>query len=319
MSRPLRTPYATRRLDPTHPFTRADARAAGIPISELRGSRFQKIFYDLYIAAGVEVTAVLRAHAALKVSPAGSVASHYTAAEIWGGVVPAQPRTHISVPGAGNRSERRGIHAHASGPSTAKAVHRGVPLTPPDQTFLDLASQLSLVELVVLGDSLVRRGRTSPGSLVAAADAYQGRGARSARRAARLVRCGVDSAMESLLRMLIVLAGLPEPQVNFTLRGSDGAVVMRFDLSYPGLKVIVEYDGRQHADDPDQWARDVARREELDRLGWRLIVVRAPDIYSRPDLTLHRVGGVLRERGASRLPGKLRPEWRQYFPVRSAA
>jgi len=47
------------------------------------------------------------------------------------------------------------------------------------------------------------------------------------------VRIGVDSPLETRLRLLIVLAGLPEPKVNHQLRDQHGDVVMRFDLSYP--------------------------------------------------------------------------------------
>ena len=49
---------------------------------------------------------------------------------------------------------------------------------------------------------------------------------------------------------------------------------MRFDLSYPGLKLIIEM--ATVASMPEkqcQWRRDPSRREELDREGWRLIVV----------------------------------------------
>ena len=74
---------------------------------------------------------------------------------------------------------------------------------------------------------------------------------------------GVDSGMETRLRLLLVLAGLPEPQVNVILRQPDGSWSMRLDLSYPHLELIVEYDGRQHADSTQQWKRDSRRREEL--------------------------------------------------------
>ena len=36
--------------------------------------------------------------------------------------------------------------------------HQGLPMTCATQTFLDLAGDLDLVDLVVLGDSLVRAG-----------------------------------------------------------------------------------------------------------------------------------------------------------------
>jgi hypothetical protein len=43
-------------LDIHHPFTRADARAAGITVKELISSRYQKVFYNLYVSADVVIT-----------------------------------------------------------------------------------------------------------------------------------------------------------------------------------------------------------------------------------------------------------------------
>ena len=86
--------------------------------------------------------------------------------------------------------------------------------------------------------------------------------------------------------MLLVLAGLPEPVVNHTEHDDRGWWVRRFDLSYPAVRVAVEYDGRQHAESDRQWQRDVERREELDNDGWRIVVVLAKGIYREPDRTL---------------------------------
>lgn len=108
---------------------------------------------------------------------------------------------------------------------------RGTRISSPSQTFLDLAGPLGLVDLVVLGDSLVRAGHVTPGRLTTAADAWRGHGAVLARRAARLVRVGVDSPMETRLRLLIVLAGLPEPVVNHTFAYEDGRWQMRWTTS----------------------------------------------------------------------------------------
>jgi hypothetical protein len=43
-------------LDIRHPFTRADARAAGITVKELTSSRYQKVFYKLYVSADFVIT-----------------------------------------------------------------------------------------------------------------------------------------------------------------------------------------------------------------------------------------------------------------------
>ncbi len=49
--------------------------------------------------------------------------------------------------------------------------------------------------------------------------------------------------METRLRLLLVLAGLPEPTVNVIVRGPDGEWLRRFDLCYPIFRLVVEYDG----------------------------------------------------------------------------
>jgi very-short-patch-repair endonuclease len=187
-------------------------------------------------------------------------------------------------------------------------------MTSPAQTFLDLADDLDLVDMVVVGDSLVRAGVARPEELVAASAAYRGRQARSARRAAAYVRGGVDSPMESRLRMLLILAGLPEPVVNHALRDEIGRVLYRLDLSYPQWRVAIEYDGRQHAENTAQWRWDVQRREGLDANGWRLVVVLSGDLYRSPARTLERVVSAARAQGVSL---RLRSdEWRRYFPQR---
>ena len=119
--------------------------------------------------------------------------------------------------------------------------------------------------------------------------------------------------METRLRMLLVLAGLPEPVVNYKVRDATGQVLRRFDLSYPAVKLIVEYNGRQHEDDFTQWSSDLDRREEFDEQEWRLIVVVSKGIFKEPERTVMRVAKALRQRGV-RL-GPLRDDWRAHFPV----
>ena len=307
------TARETRAFDPNEPFSRAEARAAGLGLKTLLSSRFQKIFYDCYVSSAVPLTTKLRAKAALRISPPGSVLSHYTAGRIWGGIVPDTPDVHVTVPGKAGRTSRQGVKAHASIDGTAVTRFRNLPITTPEQTFLDLAASLNLVALVVLGDSLIKAGRTSVAALRDAAMGWRGRGAKLARRAARYVHDGVDSAMETRLRMLLILAGLPVPEVNFILRHPDGSWWMRLDLCYPSLKLIIEYDGRHHAEDSEQWLHDLKRREALDRMGWRVIVVTRHDYYEAPEEVLRRVRDALIERGMVGVRRRFRPEWTRHI------
>ncbi|MFP5282757.1 MAG: DUF559 domain-containing protein [Actinomycetes bacterium] len=304
-------------FDPRQPFSRAEAREAGISVSALLSKRFRKIGYDTYLCASVSVTLSVRAQVALKVSPPGSHLSHHTAATLWGAEVPTSPHVHVTTPSANGRSVRGGIKAHVCARAAGTTVLRGLPVSTPAQTFLDLAAYgLELVDLVVVGDCLVKARRVTPEALVAAADAWRGAGCRLARRAAKLVRAGVDSSMETRLRLLVVLAGLPEPRVNLILRAADGSWRRRFDLCYEDLRIIVEYDGRQHAEDDEQWRGDILRREELERLGWRLVVITWHGIFRSPEATLVRIRAALRSRGAKGLPREFAAEWQRHFPGR---
>jgi hypothetical protein len=120
--------------------------------------------------------------------------------------------------------------------------------------------------------------------------------------------------MESRLRMLMVLAGLPEPTVNHKILRKNGSVRYRFDLSYPRFRLVIEYDGRQHAASDEQWDGDIDRREWMDRTHWRIVIVRSKDIYNTPAQTLQRIITAMRDQGMP-VP-RLRQEWRLHFQGR---
>ena len=288
---------------------RAPRLPRGLTAWDLRSKRYRRLFRGVYVSTAARITPLLMAEAGLLLAGVGAVASHHTAARVWGGVVPDDGLVHVTCSG---RPRVRGLKAHRGKPGQLGTAVRGVPVTTPVSTFLDLSDELRLVDLVVLGDSLVRAGRVTPRELVAAAAAYQGRARRLARRAAGLVRADVDSPMESRLRLLMVLAGLPEPAINHKIWWADGRVRWRFDLCFAQHRLVIEYDGRQHAESDAQWDADIDRREWMDGNRWRLVVVRSRDIYRTPARTLSRIAGAMRDQGMC-VP-RLSDEWRLHFP-----
>jgi hypothetical protein len=120
-------------LDVRNPFTRADARAAGITVKELISSRYQKVFYNLYVSANVVITPQLRARAALRLASRDSYISHYTAAELWGLPVPRDDHTHITVPEPGDRLRRQGVKSHLGQRASRRTRRTGIPLSTPDR------------------------------------------------------------------------------------------------------------------------------------------------------------------------------------------
>lgn len=302
-------------LDLDRPFTRADAVAAGIDPKILRTSRFRRIFRGVYVSSTAPERPIVRTQAALAIHPPNAYASHTSAARVYELPVPVDPDEHISVEHAGERRPRRGIVSHVAPPGARVRTRGGVRVSPPLQMFVELASMLALVDLVVVGDAMVRVLGVSAEDLRRHCDEAAAPGARAARRAAVYVRHDVESPMETRLRMLLVLAGLPEPDVQHVVAVAGGGPRYRLDLAYPDARVGVEYDGRQHAEDTRQWNHDLRRREALDDAGWKLLVVTAQDLFRRPDEVVRRVCTALVARGAVAASTRVDPAWRAHFPA----
>lgn len=277
------------------PFLRQHGLAEGLTKHHVDGSAYRRLFGCVRVPVELPLTPEILARAAMLVVPEG-VISHQSAARLHGGVVPDEPRTHLTVGQARQRRRREGLRVHVG--ADLHTVTRGLlVVTNPAQTFCDLADELSLVDLVVCGDSMIHRGCLSIDAALDAARTKPTGAVTMAQRAADLVRFGAESPMESRTRLMLLIAGLPEPVVNMSVHGDSGAVIYRLDLSYPELRLAVEYDGRQHAEDSHQWGHDLTRREWFDDRGWRLVVVRATDVYDTPWETVRRIAAVMAARG----------------------
>jgi hypothetical protein len=298
-------------IDLSRPFTPADARRAGMDPRAIRRNDLylQPLGGTWVLARQVDRLTVLRA--ALRIHPEGAYASHLSAALVHGLPVPDTPFVHITVTRHPDRRFRPEIKCHVTDRRQRLVVVDGIPVTDAISTFIDCAGHLGLVDQVVLGDAIVRKFKVAPSALVRACRESTDYYAKMALVAATLVREGVDSPMETRLRLLVVLAGLPEPRVDYKIWNDDGTWRRRFDLCYPEIKLIVEYDGRHHLEHHQRVA-DIDRREEFDDEGYRIIVVTAAGIYREPLRTLQRIRRQLIERGMTNVP-ELDPHWREHF------
>lgn len=255
--------------------------------------------------------------AGLLLHPEIAFASHTTAAAHYGIVVPDSALTHISVFEDKDRRWAIGIKPHVAPTCTKVVVHRGVRVSERVRMFIELAAVLELVDLVVAGDSMLKVFGMTAEELRAELGKRRDYWSGAARYGAQFVRDEVDSPMETRLRMLLVLAGLPEPEVNIKVRNHLGDVVIRFDMGYRDRRVAVEYEGRQHIEIIQNWDSDIYRDEAVDDMAWKKIKVTSRGIYVDPASTVHRVWKALCERG----PALARPTdaWRIHFPGRRLA
>lgn len=305
-------------LDINQPFARWRGLRAGLTRKDLDGPSFQHPFHGVLLSRDAVLTQRLRVVAALVPFFDSAHASHASAARVHGVPIPTLPDEHVTVVDPAHRLRRRGIRVHVRSAARVVVVE-GVRVSALADCFVELASQLALVDLVVAGDWMVRRRATTPEQLVAAAAAAPGAAGRLARRAASLVRAEVDSPMETRLRLLVVLAGLPEPEVNVTIRDELGVVVRRYDLGWRGARLALEYDGRHHVEVVEQWEADLDRRDDIEHDDWRLITVVAKGIFADPHQTLRRVHRALRRSGLPGVPARLGDGWRAHFPGHQSA
>lgn len=77
--------------------------------------------------------------------------------------------------------------------------------------------------------------------------------------------------METVLRLALVSAGMPEPTVNYQILGRDGGVAAHGDLVYPESRLVVEYDGEHHRTDAHQYHVDIDRLWRIRSLGWEIV------------------------------------------------
>ncbi len=290
------------------PFTRRQLRAAGHDAA-LPDADYHQVIRGVWVKrSGIDQDTLIRA--ALLIHPDAACASPLSAAAVHGLPVPDRPFVHVTVFRDRDRRFRPEIKPHVTHRELKIVVKRGIRVTNLVDTFIACAGMLSLVDLVILGDAMVRRYDITADQLrhacAVSGDYYAG----LARNGAACVRDGVDSPMETRLRMLIVLAGLPEPEVDHRLYNDDGTWRRRFDLYYPGLRLIIEYDGLHHLED-DQWEADIDRREELDDEGYRVLVVTARGIFKQPERTLRRIQRQIQLLGGGAVP--LRSTWRDHF------
>ncbi|TKR26668.1 DUF559 domain-containing protein [Cellulomonas hominis] len=296
---PLPPPLTSR------PFTVAEGRDAGLSPAQLRRASLRAPTRGVRSAAVAPAPddVVRRCHDVVPVLPLGTVFCHVTALALLDVPLPvgldARGPLHVQVGPGCTPPRRAGVRSHVRpARDVGSRVVSGLPVLAPEAVLVQLAATVPARELVVLGDALVRRRRPlcTPAGLAAAVEALPPgtRGVRRLREAVQHVRPGTDSPMESRLRWILVQAGLPCPEVNTLVRSEDGWVVAMPDLAYVRERVAIEYDGDVHRTDRDTWRRDIARRQALEALGWRVITCTADDVLRHPDRLVAWVRRALR-------------------------
>lgn len=267
------------------PFTLTDATAKGVPRERLLRPDVEHVSRGLYRPADWDFDLEAAARALSAATP-GAWISHVTAARLRCSCLPPwlsdSTELHLSKPRSLPSVRRKGVIGHTltAADDEVESVD-GIRISTRPRTWLDMARVIPLKDLVCLGDELIRlprpefEGRAAPfttlGQLRALTDRHKNlQGIVRAREALELMRVGADSGPETLLRLAMLDAGIPEPQLQLTLREAD-PLSPSADLGYRSRRVAIQYDGAHHLGSEQQLS-DRRRDKAFEAAGWTVLV-----------------------------------------------
>jgi hypothetical protein len=264
------------------PITIAFAAGFGFSRQQLRGRNWRPIARGVYVWAGLEPDWLSELAALHNRLPRRCVFSGPTAARLHGLEADGGKPVVLTVPPGVSLRARAGLSIHRAALDPADVTTCGsLPVTTPLRTCFDLSRCLPLVEAVAVVDQALNRKLITVSEFRRHVGGSPGlRGVRHARRVMELVEPAAESPMESRLRLILVLGGLPRPQVQTKLRDASGNFLARPDLFYPEARLAIEYDGTTHR---DSLVADDRRQNRLQKAGYRLLRYTGPDVYYRPE------------------------------------
>ena len=219
-------------------FRGSHAVAAGLVTrGRLRGPRFLRLLPDVYCRAAAEPPdLLLRSLAAYRlVEGRGVLSGHSAAACSTPTAHPAVTRLPRSPSSAATCVRIRAWWCAATCCVDDEITHvRDVACTTPLRTAFDLARGADLDEAVVAVDRLANRHRFHPDRLLDLHARYRGR--RGVARVPAVVALAspyAGSPMETRLRLLIVAAGLPPPEVQWVVQDAATRTAFWLDLAWP--------------------------------------------------------------------------------------
>ncbi len=266
----------------TAAFDLDEARRFGLTRDHLRGTRWRRLGGGFYALRAIADDPIVVLGAVARRMPCDTVFSGRTAAWLHGLELPPCDPVEVTIPPARliSRLSRTAVRRSELAPREV-ARRRGFRVTSIDRTVADLGRRLPLIEAVTVLDMALHRRLVSEPHLRGWIASHRGfPGVTRPRRALELAESGTESVMETRLRLLLVMAGLPRPRVQVSLRDEGGHFLGRPDFYYPSHRLALEYDGAGHR---ERLAADNRRQNRLVDAGYRLLRFTAFDVLSAPN------------------------------------
>jgi hypothetical protein len=241
----------------------------------LASGRWLPVARSVYVTASSSDTLQRRCMVACLAGPPGTVASHLTAAALFG-LSAAPPVPHLTVPRGSSGRQREAVVHFGSLVKRDTCKVGPIPTTTPARTLVDCAGILDYEPLCNLVDSALYRKLADPAlieqAVTRACRAPGRKGTRLLGDALSVWVSGVRPGSPAEARVLRCLArwGLPAPERQFIIRDAMGRFVARVDFAWPWRRGLMEYDGERYHG-PRGWQPDAKREARLEALGWTIV------------------------------------------------
>ncbi len=249
---------------PTH-VRWSDARLLGITPGRLRGPAWRRATRGVYLPGTTPAEVTSLAAATAGSLPRGCGFGHLTSAALRDWWLPNRidpASVLLAITTSGVHVQRHGLYVRRSVYTQVEDLG-GLPVVSAAETLLELAQDLSLVDLVPLVDCAVRGG--TPAADILAAARPRARGARVLRRAVALADPRSESWWESVLRLMHVVTALGPVDCQEELWAGEDFLA-RADLHLVGTNRYPECDGGEHRT-RERHQSDLRREKSMARVG----------------------------------------------------
>lgn len=165
-------------------------------------------------------------------------------------------------------------HVHRGRLSSVDVIGQaGIRRTDVARTVVDVAREIGVEQAVVIADATLERDLADFGTLFTAVSRLPGGpGVAAASRAIALARYGAQSPLESVSRLRLERAGLPEATRQETIFSVGGHFLGRVDFYWDDVGVVGEADGLGKYTALGVLREEKLRQERLEQAG--LVIVR---------------------------------------------
>lgn len=273
------------------PFSRREALAAGMTPRQLDGKYLVKVFPQVYRCRDHVMTSSDWIVAAGLALPDRAQLSHVSRIQALGLDIGEVWPVHFTIAGD--------LHIAMDD----VFLHRTEVLPPlddrgvsPAAAFIQFCATATLIDAIAVGDWLLHRRHMTVLEVAELSRTQEWRpGSRQVRRVLPWLDAGAMSLRESMVRVRLEFAGLPRPEVNVRLE-VEGELIGVVDLLLRCVMLVLEYEGRQHAESIRQFNRDINRYAAFRRHTVEYLQI-TNEMFERPTVMVRRVFARMQELG----------------------